>query len=333
MLRVGRAHARHQQTIDRGLLKLIDSLEANLEQIERLIDELSARNDVLAGTMTRLAQQTSVLVQQASGLAERTDAVERRLPPLEELARGIRAVPDPEAVGLERFEAPGVGSVIGYRQAAALVSPENDYVAFEDVFRLSEDVIRERQRPYLALLNGREPVLDAGCGRGEFLELLRDAGVAAQGVDLDPGMVARARAKGLDVEQSDLIAHLARIADSSLGAVFSAQVVEHLPYAELVRFLRLGWTKLKPGGLLIAETVNPHAPAALKAFWTDPTHQHPIFPEVLLTLCKGFGFSSAYIFHPAGSGDVDADRGRFGDYAIVAERGAPALQDEEGVAS
>ena len=61
---------------------------------------------------------------------------------------------------------------------------------FEDVFRLSEDVIRERQRPYVSLLEGRQPVLDVGCGRGEFLELLRADGIAARGVDLDPGMVA-----------------------------------------------------------------------------------------------------------------------------------------------
>ena len=119
--------------------------------------------------------------------------------------------------------------MIGYRHATCPVSAEDDYVAFEDVFRLSEDVIRERQRPYMSLLGGRQPVLDAGCGRGEFLdlELLRDAGAPARGVDLDPGMVARARGKGVDVEQGDLVAHLERVADGSLGVLFAAQVVEH----------------------------------------------------------------------------------------------------------
>jgi Methyltransferase domain len=302
MLRLGQAHARHQQKINRGLLDLIA--------------EVSARNHALTEMTTHLAQ--------------RVDALEGRLPPLEALAGEIRAVPDPHAIGLERFEADGVGRVIGYRHAAPAVSPEDAYVAFEDVFRLSEDVIRERQRPYLRLLNGRQPVLDAGAGRGEFLELLRDAGVAARGVDLDDGMVARARAKGLDIEQGDLIAYLDHCPDASLGVVFAAQVVEHLQYVHLLAFLRLALAKLQPGGLLIAETVNPHAPGALKRFWIDPTHQHPIFPEVLLTLCRGVGFRCAYVFHPGGSGDVDADREVVGDYAVVAKRASEAGHDDQG---
>lgn len=297
MLRLGRANARYQQQINRGLLELI------------------AHNH----SLTELATQ----------LAQRVDALEGRLPPLEALAGEIRAVPDPHAIGLERFEAEGVGTVIGYRHAASAVSPEDAYVAFEDVFRLSEDVIRERQRPYLRLLNGRQPVLDAGAGRGEFLELLRDARVPARGVDIDHGMVARARAKGLDIEQGDLIAHLDHSPDASLGVVFAAQVVEHLQYADLLAFLRLAFTKLQPGGLLIAETVNPHAPGALKRFWIDPTHQHPVFPEVLLTLCRGVGFDCAYVFHPGGSGDVDADRQVLGDYAVVAKRAADAEHDDQ----
>ena len=71
---------------------------------------------------------------------------------------------------------------------------------------------------------------------------------------------------------------------------------------------------------MILETVNPHAPAALKNFWIDLTHQHPVFPEVLLILCRGAGFGSAYVFHPGGTGDVDADREQVGDYALIAER-------------
>ena len=322
LLRLGRAHARHQQQIDRGLLALIGSLDARLADadvrakgLQRAIEGLSTGNRILA-------EQASALTEQASALDPRVDALERRLGPLEALAGEIQGVQDPEVRGLERFEAGEAGRVIGYRHAGTPLSPEGDYVAFEDVFRLSEDVIRERQRRYLPLVEGRQPVLDAGCGRGEFLELLRGARVPARGVDLDPGMVARARAKGLEVEHADLVAHLDGIPDGSLGVVFAAQVVEHLPYEHLLAFLRLACRKLQPGGLLIAETVNPHSPTALKNFWTDLTHQHPIFPEVLLTLCRGVGFGSAYVFHPGGSGDIDTDRQRCLDYAIVAERGS-----------
>ncbi len=335
LLRLGRARARHQQQIDRGLLALIGSLDARLantdardEGLQRAIEGLDTGNRILTEKASALAEQASALTEQASALYQRVDALERRLGPLEALAGEIRGVQDPETRGLERFEAGEAGSVIGYRHAGTPVSPKEDYVAFEDVFRLSEDVIRERQREYLPLVEGRQPVLDVGCGRGEFLELLRGARVPARGVDLDPGMVARARAKGLEVEQADLLAHLDGVPDGSLGVIFAAQVVEHIPYQHLLAFLRLACQKLQPGGLLIAETVNPHSPTALKNFWTDLSHQHPIFPEVLLILSQGVGFRSAYVFHPGGSGDFDADREHYGDYAIVAERGSAAEADE-----
>jgi SAM-dependent methyltransferase len=321
LLRLGQAHARHQQTINRGLLELIGVLEGRLDGIRQAIEEISARNDTLAGTTTGLVQRIGTLEGRAGALEGRAGALEDRLPWLEILGREIRAVPDLDAIGLERFDAAAVGTVIGYRNGTPL-SPEDDYVGFEDVFRLSEAVIRKRQRTYLPLLDGRQPVLDAGCGRGEFLELLREAGVPARGVDLDPGMVARAQSKGLDVERGDLIACLDNMPDGSLGVVFAAQVVEHLSYADLLAFLRIAHMKLQPDGLLIAETVNPHAPGALKGFWTDLTHQHPIFPEVLLTLCRGAGFTSGYVFYPGGTGDLDTDRQRHGDYAVVAERAA-----------
>jgi SAM-dependent methyltransferase/glycosyltransferase involved in cell wall biosynthesis len=193
------------------------------------------------------------------------------------------------------------------------------YRSFEDIFRGSEDFIRERQRPYLELLAGREPVLEFGCGRGEFIDLLREQGVTYVGVDRDEGMVRRCREKGhTEVVQGDGIAYLAGVADGSLGAIFSAQVIEHLPYEMLLRLLTLARAKLREDGLLIAETVNPHSPAALKTFWVDLTHQQPIFPEVALALCRDAGFASAYVFHPGGCGDVEHDRFSEGAFTVVA---------------
>lgn len=298
-LRLGRPRAVHQHTVDRELLAASNAVERTLVELTTALDELRRR---VANSNVRLG------------------AVEGVLGPIDAFVSASRSLPDYRALALERFEAEGAGKVIGYRNDAQAVAPSDDYVAFEDVFRLSEDVIRERQRPYLSLVDGRHPVLDVGCGRGEFLELLRADGVAARGVDLDPGMVARARAKGLEVEQGDAVAYLENLPDGSLGAVFAAQVVEHLPYEQLIAFMRLAEQKLQPGGRLIVETVNPHAPGALKNFWLDLTHQHPIFPEVLLTLCRGIGFGSAYVFHPGASGDAEVDRQHAGDYAIVAGR-------------
>jgi SAM-dependent methyltransferase len=132
-------------------------------------------------------------------------------------------------------------------------------------------------------------------------------------------MVAHCHAKGhRDVVLADANERLEQLAPSSLGAVFSAQFVEHLPPRELTRLLELSRSRLRPGGLFVAETVNPHAPHALKCFWVDPTHRHPLFPEALLVLCRMAGFASGYAFHPLGTGHVDDDRYRESEYAVVA---------------
>jgi hypothetical protein len=106
--------------------------------------------------------------------------------------------------------------------------------------------------------------------------------------------------------------------DISLGAVFCAQVVEHLFYEELLRLLKLSRIKLRPDGVLIVETVNPHSYRALKTFWVDLTHQKPIFPEVLVALCKSSGYKEAFVQFPCGTGDFDRDRLSEGEYAVIA---------------
>ena len=212
---------------------------------------------------------------------------------------------------------PVAGIVQGYFDASG--PSEHPYRSFEDIFRGPEPFIRDRQRAYMEILDGRDPVLDFGCGRGEFLDLLRDADLRYLAVDLDPGMVARCHEKGHDdVVLGDGLEFLEGLDDDSLGVVFAAQVIEHFPYEPLLRFLELACTKLRPDGLLIAETVNPHSGAALKTFWVDLTHTHPIFPEVALALCQEAGFPSAYIFHPGASGNVEQDRFTEGAYAVVA---------------
>ena len=169
---------------------------------------------------------------------------------------------------------------------------EEAYRAFEDVFRGSRERVAGSWRRTSSCSPTTRPVLDVGCGRGELLELLREAGIEARGVDLDAGMAAEGRARGLDVEVGDALALPAALEPTdSLGAIVSMQVIEHLPRMRLPRLFALGRAKLRPGGLFVAETVNPHAAHALKTFWVDLTHQHPIFPEVALALAVGAGFA------------------------------------------
>jgi SAM-dependent methyltransferase len=173
-------------------------------------------------------------------------------------------------------------------QPAAAALP--DYFAFEARMRGSTVAVRERQRVYVGDFVGAAPVLDLGCGRGEFLQLLREAGIEARGVDADADMVAYARGEGLDVEQADLVSALEALEDGSLGAIFAAQVVEHLPPAALFRVLELAAAKLRPGGLFVAETINPLSPLALRSYYADLTHAQPLVPETLVQLAEQAGF-------------------------------------------
>jgi len=244
---------------------------------------------------------------------------------LEEVAHSLdvlkwesRAIPFMEGSPFVEFEHLKVGTVQGYSLDAD-AEDVNAYRSFEDVFRGSEEFIRDRQRSYLALVDGHSPVLDFGCGRGEFLDLLMERGTQYLGVDSDPGMVERCREKGhTSVIEDDGLHYLETLEDGVLGAIFCAQVIEHLPYRDLLRFLRLARLKLEDDGILIAETVNPHSLSALKTFWVDPTHQHPLFPEVALALCRTSGFHYAFTFHPNGTRSVERDRFTQGEYAVVA---------------
>ena len=162
-------------------------------------------------------------------------------------------------------------------------------------------------------------MLDVGCGRGELLEQLKPAGIEASGVDSDAGMAERARAAGLDVVVGDGISHLESLAPGSLGAITAIHVIEHMPADVLVRFFRLARERLRPGGLLVCETINPHAVHALKTFWVDLTHQHPVFPEVAVVLADVAGFRRGFMWFPRGTGDAEADRFQEDAYAVVAE--------------
>jgi hypothetical protein len=137
-------------------------------------------------------------------------------------------------------------------------------------------------------------------------------------------MVARCRDKGHDAELADAASYLGGKEDGSVPAAFAAQVIEHLGAEELQGLLALLEAKLAPGGVAVLETVNPHSPAALKAFWTDTTHHHPLFPEVALALCRLAGFDAGSVLFPDGSGDFEDDIYESRDYAVVVRKAAPA---------
>ncbi len=162
----------------------------------------------------------------------------------------------------------------------------------EDRQRGADAPVPESPRDYLAYLGGRQPVLDAGCGEGYFLETLRAAGITAWGVDADAGAAARCRSRGLDARQGDMVAHLDSLPEASLGGIVSLQVVERLSTDDLNRFFALAHRKLAPGGCLLVETVNPTCLCTFAdTFYLDLARTRPIHPESLRFLAESGGFS------------------------------------------
>ena len=168
---------------------------------------------------------------------------------------------------------------------------EFDYFLFEDHYRGGEADIRERQKAYLDLFRGRSDVVDIGCGRGEFLELLRNNNITARGVELGTDQYLLCREKGLDVVQEDLFTFLEAQPDGSLGGLFSAQVIEHMAASDQLRYVALAYQKCSPQSPVLFETVNPECVYALvHNFFLDPTHVRPVHPGTLKFAMESQGF-------------------------------------------
>ncbi|HEX5245999.1 MAG TPA: class I SAM-dependent methyltransferase [Gaiellaceae bacterium] len=241
---------------------------------------LAAGQRTFNGVLLRLFDALSSRV---DDVAARSLAAERRVAELEERLLRLERRP----------AAPAPETVAPQPRASALP----DYFAFESRLRGSTAEVRERQRPYVERLRGHAPVLDVGSGRGELLALLREAGIDARGVDANADMVAFARGEGLEVEQASAHEALNGAADGSLGAVTALQVAEHLPPSDLVALLRLAHAKLRPGGLLVLETINPASVAALRNYFADLTHAQPLVPETLELLVRSAGFRETEIVY------------------------------------
>jgi len=174
------------------------------------------------------------------------------------------------------------------------------YVGFEDRFRGSPQQIRERLSAYVPYFEGARDVLDVGCGRGEFLELLRERGVPARGIDHNPDMAAICRERGLDATSSDALAYLRSLPDESLGGMFAAQVVEHFEPGYLTHVLEAAYHRLKPGSRIVLETINPACwYAFFSSYIRDITHVRPLHPDTLRYLLLASGFDRVEIRYAA----------------------------------
>jgi len=277
----------------------LESVSMHWEQ--RLLDALTQVQEAARGNSS-LRQAVAALEERMGNaqtssrrLAERLARAEGRLheQSMSLAAPGGASVPERVA---RRKVAPAAG--------ATSASPRFDalYFAFEQRFRGTREEIRRRLRYYLPLLKdsavGREgsPVLDVGCGRGEWLELLRDENITARGIDINPAMVQECREHDLDVVAADAIAQLKRLPDNALGALTGFHIVEHISLETLLELIEQARRVVEPGGLVIFETPNPeNIFVGACNFYIDPTHQRPLPPVMTQFLFESGGFSDVEI--------------------------------------
>ena len=277
-----------------GGLILNASLSGLAENVDKRWESLNVRDeraDARARALTAGHDELRAIlgVVQQSSLALKRE--------VERILSGQEVHKVQEAQGVQERPASGETS----RQDAQVPAPgvfrsldSYKYVGFEDQFRGSRDAIRERFESYLPFFAGAADVLDIGCGRGEFLELLAGAGVKARGIDLNHEMAELCRSRGLDVTEADAVGYLSTLPDASLGGIFAAQVVEHLQPGYLLQFLELAFHKVRPGGRIVLETLNPACWVAFfDSYIRDITHVWPLHPETLKYLVLASGFTRA----------------------------------------
>lgn len=310
-----------------GLDHKITELATNLELIKGEVRGVSERIEQLGFAIAPGAGLVGASPRMAE-LRERVNAIDRRVRQLAQTnAKVSTATAEIREIAHNSHADDAIDSRLDGEETSG--GSGFDYVGFEQRFRGDPAVILEivRQR-YLELLRPHQPVLDVGCGRGELLQMLADEGIAAVGVDLDSGMAAEAKARGLDAHHGDAIEYLRRQDQASLGAIISTHVVEHLELNDLVEFLELSVSRLRPGGLFIAETPNPATLLVLgNSYIMDPTHVWPLHPSLFTFLCERAGFRSVELLYGAPATDYQLDLvPTEGETAGVAEAINPALE-------
>jgi O-antigen chain-terminating methyltransferase len=319
-----------------NLQGLVDRLDPHVNDLQRQADGLGVHINNLQGQMDRVDPHVNDLQGQADRLGVHVNnlqgQVDQRIAEAENLARKIARLEEDsvfikgelsEQSSMFHQRAPTAGRIaaraklrgkpdtIDRKTARSL---DAFYLRFENVFRGSPNEIKKRVQFYLPYLASAEagkagrPVLDLGCGRGEWLELLKEQKLKGQGVDMNAAMIAECRQRKVEVVQADAIEHMRSLRANSQGAVTGFHIIEHLPFETLMEFFGEARRILKPGGIAIFESPNcKNLVVGASNFNIDPTHRNPVFPETAELMLQSHGFERVVLEYLSPVADVKFD--------------------------
>ncbi len=340
----------HQQMIDQAQSLeefqqgLHHAVSRELAQLDHRLSALEHRLDRTETALTQIQLPESSMNQRITGLEDQFNRFEQRVELIEQTqTERLRLLQSD--VSYQKHQLHQLIDRTVMADGASAPTPtaplvDGFYSAFEDEFRGSRAAIRERLQRYLPLIRStnladlRGPLIDLGCGRGEWLELLKTEGYDAIGIDLNTTTLAQCRDQQLAVIQADALTYLQSLDDRSVAAVTGFHIVEHLPFEVLTMLVSEAFRVVQPGGFVLFETPNPrNVLVGSFSFYLDPTHRNPIPAEVLQFLIRYSGFEQVVPIwvNPSDRPKVaeDSELGRrfnelfygFMDYAVMGLKG------------
>ncbi len=276
----------NNEQITDGFMRRQESYNANLEQLKGQVALLQAELEGMKQANAMVCNELESMKQANAGL---NAEVCNELKNLQQ--RNLKY--DEKLEKIDKINAEVFDELSLLKKAEDDVYSILDYEKFESHFRGSKEDIKNRQRIYIPYFQGKGNIVDLGCGRGEFLELMKESNISAVGVDTYAAFVTECQKKNLNVVNGDALEYIEQQEAESFGGIFAAQLAEHLKTTDLVRLCRAAYDKLQFGGHFILETPNPTCLAIYtNFFYVDPTHIKPVHPMTLEYILRDAGFTS-----------------------------------------
>lgn len=277
----------------------LNRIQDALNGLHNRIGELEALNARLAEQEAHVAQQEARIFQLERSLDDLVQSISRTIQQSQSVSKSTAAVSTSSAPVENSTTTSAYEESEGKLYERVNEAESFDYFAFENAFRGTQNDIMDRQRVYVPYFKDKSgKVFDLGCGRGEFLRLLKDEGIDAFGADMFPEYEVTGKLYDIDIRIGDGIAMLEQM-EEKLGGIFCAQVIEHIGFENIQKLCKLAYDKLEEGAYLVLETPNPMCVSMFtNAFYIDPTHEKPVHPMLMEYLLKMIGFKEVQLLLP-----------------------------------